>query len=241
MRLSVLIACLSLSCWAVSPAMSGFALRALSRRSEAGVVSAVLRQIGRVASKQPRHTICPTCLIQGTPRVRTRAVKGSVSRSKLRAAVLARGLPAEVASRLQALTFARSVLFQTFRFEVDSLVRRGHYETYIGAGRRLTDSDTVEFGVVHSVATGQLVAKTTPVRRRKCKRRFFIKRCRSWTDRVPRGLTAQELRQVEAALRHSAVASASAKLKRLGIRARSRRQAETAVESEKFDLDFQDD
>lgn len=208
--LALLICCGCCSLLAPT-ADAAIALRALSRSSQAGVMTAVRKQLAQLSTSMPSGVVCSSCLMTRT-RSRSKVVQGSVARSQLAAVARGRGLPATVVSRLQALAFSRSVVFHTFSFVVNSLVRRGHYETYVGAGRRLGNSNTVEFGVVHSVVTAQMVAKTTPVRRRKCKRRFFIKRCRSWTQRVPRGLTAQELRRVESAMRHLAVAAGKKKV-----------------------------
>ncbi|PAA73023.1 hypothetical protein BOX15_Mlig031296g1, partial [Macrostomum lignano] len=212
----------SLSAKRFGPQPASF--RALSRPAQSGVSSALRSQLGQLASPLPGGVVCPTCLLVA-PRANSRLVQGSVARQELQQAIRSRGLPQEVANRLAALAFARSVSFHTFSFTVSALVGRGHYETFVGAGRRLDDV-SVEFGIVHSVATAQLVAKTTPVPMRSCKRRWFIRRCRSWTQQVPRGLTAEELRQVEAGLRHFAIAAAASRVAASSGLLRSRRSAE---------------
>ncbi|PAA89150.1 hypothetical protein BOX15_Mlig031296g2, partial [Macrostomum lignano] len=212
----------SLSARRFGPQPASF--RALSRPAQSGVSSALRSQLGQLASPLPGGVVCPTCLLVA-PQASSRLVQGSVARQELQQAIRSRGLPQEVANRLAALAFARSVSFHTFSFTVSALVGRGHYETFVGAGRRLDDV-SVEFGIVHSVATAQLVAKTTPVPMRSCKRRWLIRRCRSWTQQVPRGLTAEELRQVEAGLRHFAIAAAASRVAASSGMLRSRRSAE---------------
>uniref|UniRef100_A0A1I8FGL0 MACPF domain-containing protein n=1 Tax=Macrostomum lignano TaxID=282301 RepID=A0A1I8FGL0_9PLAT len=101
-------------------------------------------QLGQLASPLPGGVVCPTCLLVA-PQASSRLVQGSVARQELQQAIRSRGLPQEVANRLAALAFARSVSFHTFSFTVSALVGRGHYETFVGAGRRLDDV-SVEFG-----------------------------------------------------------------------------------------------
>ena len=109
------------------------------------------------------------------------------------------GLPQELVNQLSNIKYSDKQIYNDVKFHI--LKSQSVLESIFGIAKREQNNE-IFFAYIRGKTTGQLITQYITVSLRKCKRRWFRKKC--WYDYVkkPRGMKANELDIVKKALEH---------------------------------------
>ena len=109
------------------------------------------------------------------------------------------GLPQELVNQLSNIKYSDKQIYNDVKFHI--LKSHSVLESIFGIAKREQNNE-IFFAYIRGKTTGQLITQYITVSLRKCKRRWFRKKC--WNENVkkPRGMKANELDIVKKALEH---------------------------------------
>ena len=109
------------------------------------------------------------------------------------------GLPQELVNQLSNIKYSDKQIYNDVKFHI--LKSQSVLESIFGIAKREQNNE-IFFAYIRGKTTGQLITQYITVSLRKCKRRWFRKKC--WYDYVkkPRGMKANELDIVKKALEY---------------------------------------
>ena len=109
------------------------------------------------------------------------------------------GLPQELVNQLSNIQYSDKQIYNDVKFHI--LKTQSLLESIFGIAKREQNNE-IFFAYIRGKTTGQLITQYITVSLRKCKRRWFRKKC--WNENVkkPRGMKANELDIVKKALEH---------------------------------------
>ena len=109
------------------------------------------------------------------------------------------GLPQELVNQLSNIKYSDKQIYSDVKFHI--LKSHSVLESIFGIAKREQNNE-IFFAYIRGKTTGQLITQYITVSLRKCKRRWFRKKC--WNENVnkPRGMKANELDIVKKALEY---------------------------------------
>ena len=109
------------------------------------------------------------------------------------------GLPQELVNQLSNIKYSDKQIYNDVKFHI--LKSHSVLESIFGIAKREQNNE-IFFAYIRGKTTGQLITQYITVSLRKCKRRWFRKKC--WNENVnkPRGMKANELDIVKKALEY---------------------------------------
>ena len=109
------------------------------------------------------------------------------------------GLPQELVNQLSNIKYSDKQIYSDVKFHI--LKSQSVLESIFGIAKREQNNE-IFFAYIRGKTTGQLITQYITVSLRKCKRRWFRKKC--WNENVnkPRGMKANELDIVKKALEY---------------------------------------
>ena len=106
-------------------------------------------------------------------------------------------IPQHAIKEFKAVLFAKKIVSSSFRIELYP----DKAKALQGLGVVELDGDNVKLYYGEATTTGTLIEQKEPVERKKCKRKWFKKKCTHWIEMVPRGFTLSELEVIKQTLR----------------------------------------
>lgn len=107
-------------------------------------------------------------------------------------------IPQHAIEKFKAVLFAKVIVDDSFRIDI---VANKEAKSIQGLGVVELDGDSIKLYYAEANTTGRMIEQKTPVKRERCKKFLFIKKCTHWIDMVPRGFTAQEIEIIKQTVR----------------------------------------
>ena len=108
------------------------------------------------------------------------------------------GIPQHAIEKFKAVLFAKVIVDDSFRIDI---VADKQAKSIQGLGVVELDGDSIKLYYAEANTTGRMIEQKTPVKRERCKKFLFIKKCTHWIEMVPRGFTAQEIAIIKQTVR----------------------------------------
>ena len=120
-------------------------------------------------------------------------------------------IPAHAIKEFKAVLFTKKIVSTSFRVELNPTTA----SAIEGLGVVELEGNLVKLSYAEANTVGTLIEQKEPVKREKCKRKWFKKKCTHWIEMVPRGFTDKEVDVIKHTLRVKAAKDLETRIENL--------------------------